>query len=70
MKLMLARIRRQRRLTKYKLHQVTGISKSYLTELESGKYMNPSLSVVCKLAKALECSLDELVDCEEEGYHE
>lgn len=48
-------------MTKCKLHQLTGLSRSYLTELEKNMN-NPTILTVCKVAMALACTLDELVD--------
>ena len=64
MKLLLAEVRRSRGISKYQLSALTGISQSYLSELESGKRDNPCIKNVCKIAKALQCSLDDLVDME------
>lgn len=60
--LKLAEIRRKKKISMIQLHRLTGISRSYLTELEQGKY-DPKLSKVCIIAKALGCTLNELVDC-------
>ena len=61
MKLKLAEKRRSNLISKRRLHQITGLSRSYLTEMEKGK-KNPSLLTMCKLAKALNCTVDDLVD--------
>lgn len=44
-----------------KLSQVSNVSRGYISELESGVYKNPSLSVICKLKVALKCRLDDLI---------
>lgn len=64
MKIRLEEIRGSRNLSKRKLSRLSGVTRSYITELESGKYLNPGIEVLCKLSIALECSLDDLVDCE------
>lgn len=50
-----------------KLSIISGVAKGYISELETDTYDNPSIRVLCKLKKALECTLDELVSCEEDG---
>lgn len=43
----------------------SGVSRSYICELEQGKYDRPSIFVICSLAMALECTLDDLVNFED-----
>jgi putative transcriptional regulator len=45
--------------TQEELAERTGITRAYLSNLESGKY-SPSLKVAKKLAKSLRLTLDEL----------
>ena len=61
MPLRLEQIRRSRKMSQLQLAKKSGVSRTYISELESGKY-NPS-KTLCKLAKALDCSLDDLVNC-------
>jgi transcriptional regulator with XRE-family HTH domain len=70
MKLNLEQVRKQRKMSQNKLAMIAGVSHNYISELESGKY-EPTASVLCKLAQALGCTLDELVDCggDEDGKH-
>ncbi|GIW49165.1 MAG: hypothetical protein KatS3mg079_641 [Caloramator sp.] len=64
MKIRIKELRKKRNMTQRQLALISGVAKSYINELESGKYNNPSAEVLCKLAKALRCSINELVDCE------
>lgn len=48
-------------MSQSELANKTGISRSYLSDLESGRFKNPAVSILCKLAKALDCRLDDLV---------
>lgn len=54
-------IREKQNLTQYSLAKMIGICQGSLSDIESGK-KNPSLEVLIRLALALNCSLDELVD--------
>ena len=40
--------------------KITGLSYSYLSELENNKVFNPSLSTMYKIANALEVKIDDL----------
>ena len=53
-------IRIKKNLTIYKLSKITGINRPYLTQLENNKKFNPSLSVMHKIANALEVKMDDL----------
>lgn len=69
-------IRLKKGLTIYHLSKVTGINRSYLTQLENNKKFNPSLETVYKIATALEVKVDDLFyseldieDLKEEMYN-
>lgn len=53
-------IRKKKNITVYKLSQITGIARTYLLELENNKKFNPTLSVMYKIASALEVKIDDL----------
>ena len=57
----LERIRRSKRLSKLELSKSSGVSRSYISEMESNKYSNLSLEVICKLCKALEITPNDLI---------
>ncbi|BBH71406.1 hypothetical protein ACTI_80910 [Actinoplanes sp. OR16] len=62
----LRELRQQRDLTLTHLAEVTGISVSTLSRLESGT-RKPTLELLLPLAKAYQVSLDDLVDAPESG---
>ena len=62
----LRRVREQRGVTLTELADVTGISKSTLSRLESGK-RKPSLELLLPIAEAHQVPLDELVGAPEVG---
>lgn len=45
-----------------KLAEITGIARSYLSELENGVLNNPTLNILYKLSKALGCSIGDLIE--------
>lgn len=53
-------IRERKKLTIYKLSKMTGINRSYLTQLENNKKFNPSLKTMYSIAKALDVKVDDL----------
>ncbi|HCL4548944.1 TPA: helix-turn-helix transcriptional regulator [Clostridium botulinum] len=53
-----------RNLSISKLSCKSKIARSYITELEEGKYGNPGLKVICNLCKALKITPNELIDQE------
>jgi transcriptional regulator with XRE-family HTH domain len=64
MKIKLTEIRNQKKWSQSKLSLISGVSRTYISEIEAGKY-NPTIDIICKLTKALGCSLDDLVDCDQ-----
>jgi transcriptional regulator with XRE-family HTH domain len=62
MKFRLAEMREKRNKSQLWLSQKTGVSRSYVSEVETGKY-NPSIKMICKFCKALNCTPNDLIDC-------
>lgn len=59
-------IRRTKNMSQAKLSAVTGISRSYISEMEKGKYENISINVLCDLCRGLEVTPNDLIS--EEMY--
>jgi transcriptional regulator with XRE-family HTH domain len=57
----LERIRKSRQLKVYELANLTGMSKVWLGVLENGE-KEPRPETIWKIAKALNCSVEELVN--------
>lgn len=69
-------IRLEKGLTIYQLSKITGINRSYLTQLENNKKFNPSLKTIYEIATALNVKVDDLFyseldidDLKQEMYH-
>lgn len=58
----LRRLRKKKGLSQEKLARLADISLNALTKIESGFAKKPTIQTVVKLAKALEISLDKLVE--------
>jgi len=56
-------IRKSKKVSQLQLSKRSGISRSYICELEHDVYTNPGLDVVCKLCKILDVTPNELI-CE------
>lgn len=56
--LKVARVRKN--LSQKEVSQITGISVSYIRQLEGGYLNNPTLEVMNKLANAYNCNLDDI----------
>ena len=54
-------VREKKGITLYRLMKITGLSYSYLSELENNKVFNPSLATMYKIAHALNVKMDDLV---------
>lgn len=53
-------VRKKKNISLYRLYKVTGLSYSYLSELENNKVYNPSLATMYKIANALDAKVDDL----------
>lgn len=53
-------VRKSKNITLYRLVKNTGLSYSYLSELENNKVYNPSLKTMYSIARALEVKVDDL----------
>lgn len=56
------KFRQQRKLTQEKLARLADISLNTLTKIESGFAKTPNIKTVVKIAKALNISIDKLVE--------
>jgi transcriptional regulator with XRE-family HTH domain len=45
------------------LAEISGVSKAYISQIETGQ-RRPSIDVLCKLSKALNCDITELFKCQ------
>ena len=69
-------IRKKKNLTLYELSKRTGISRTYLRNLENNKQFNPTMFILKKISEALEVeikdlfySLHEIETLKEEMHH-
>ena len=55
-------IRKMKGLSAYKLAKLCGFSESVIDNIEKGRVKDPGFSKVCRIAEALEVSLDKLAN--------
>ena len=65
MKIYLQKKKKKKKMGIEKLSKESGVAKSYIQKIENGP-SNPSIAVLCKLAKALQIPVYDLFSCEEE----
>ena len=64
--ILLNEMREKRNMTQHELATAAGVSQQAICFIELGKRNNPGIFTMLKLAKALRCSLYDLID-EKEG---
>lgn len=58
-------IRKNKSISQEKLSEKTGLDRTYISLIETGK-RNPTLTSICKIAKALDIKASELIRLYEE----
>ena len=53
-------IRKSKNISRYRLSRLSGIRESTLQNIENSNNPNPTFKTMCKIADALEITLDEL----------
>ena len=64
MQIYLQTVRKEKNMSIRELSEKSGVSKNYIQKIEAG-IVNPTVIVMCKLAKALETPVYDLFGCEE-----
>ena len=65
MKIKIKQIRQQKSITIRQLAALSGISKTELSDIETGKKI-PTAYTLCAIAKALQVTICDLVDCKDD----
>lgn len=53
-------IRESKGISRYQLSKISGVRESTLQQIENSESPNPTFRIVCKIADALQVSLDDL----------
>lgn len=62
-------LRKARKMTIRKLSKVSGVSKSHISNIETNINKSPSVTVICAIAKGLDCLPCELYDYEHKCFY-
>lgn len=63
--ILLRRMREKRRMTQAELSALSGVSQQAISKIESGERPNPGACTLYKLACALRCTVDDLIEIDE-----
>lgn len=61
MKILLEEYRKKRKLNQYELSDLSGVPQPMISEIETEKVKNPTVGTLYKLAKAMRCTVDDLI---------
>lgn len=65
MRVSLEAMRKRRNLNQRELSEKSGVPQPVISEIESGKKPNPRIGTLHKLARALKCTVDDLIENDE-----
>jgi XRE family transcriptional regulator of biofilm formation len=56
------RIAKEQGISVYRIAKDGDVSQSYMSDIANGKCKNPSLTVLTKISKVLNCKIEELIN--------
>lgn len=62
MKILLEEYRKKRRLNQRELSDLSGVPQPMISEIETASVKNPTVFTLVKLARALRCTVDDLIE--------
>lgn len=62
MRILLEEYRKKRRLNQRELSDLSSVPQPMISEIETGSVKNPTVLTMAKLAKALRCTVDDLIE--------
>ena len=62
MKIRLEELRNRRKLNQQQLSAASGVPQPMISQIETGDVQNPTIKTLHKLANALKCTVDDLID--------
>lgn len=60
-------LRTEKGISQREFSRITGINRSYLQQLESGKDVNPSIKILCIICNDLDVSMKDLIYMDDQG---
>lgn len=70
MRVMLEKYRNRRRLNQTQLAKLSTVPQPMISDIETGIVKNPTIKTLFRLAKALNCTVDDLIEESEDGWNE
>lgn len=67
MKIRLEELRNRRRMNQRQLSDASGVPQPMISQIETGDVRNPTIGTLYKLASALKCTVDDLIEEGERG---
>ena len=67
MKVLLESMRKRRNLNQRELSDRSGVPQPMISEIERGIVRNPQIGTMVKLARALKCTVDDLIESDEKA---
>jgi len=67
MRVRLEEFRNKRKLNQRQLSEASGIPQPMISQIETGFVRNPTVETMYKLATALKCTVDDLIEADERG---
>jgi len=65
MRVLLESMRKRRNLNQRELSERSGVPQPMISEIERGLVRNPQIGTMWKLARALKCTVDDLIEADE-----
>lgn len=67
MKIRLEEYRNRRGMNQRQLSDASGVPQPMISDIESGKVLNPTVKTMHRLSRALRCLIDDLIEEETKG---
>ena len=67
MRVLLESMRKRRNLNQRELSERSGVPQPMISEIERGIVRNPQIGTMWKLARALKCTVDDLIETDEKA---
>lgn len=67
MQVTLEKMRTKRKMSQKELSRVSGVPQPMISEIERGLVVFPRVDTLYKLAQALKCTVDDLIEADETG---
>ncbi len=67
MKIRLEEFRNRRKMNQRQLSDASGVPQPMISDIENGNVQNPTVRTMFRLAKALRCLIDDLIEDDQES---